>query len=428
MNGSSRDGRWDASRPRPGFYGWWMVGLCAVATAMSAPGQTVGISVFIDPMIAALNLSRSEVSTAYLLATLASALILPRAGRLIDQFGSRRALMVVSLTFGAALVFTAGVRGFTTLAIAFFLIRLLGQGSLPLVTSTAVAPWFMRRRGFAIGAMTAIGASVMSLIPIGSAAMIRVIGWRASWLVLAVAVVVVLLPIAARGIVDRPSDIGQQPDGTPPTELHRIAMDEAHGASFSRREALRTPAFWVLAGAISATGAIGTGLKFHQIALLGEQGLSPIEAAANFLPQTAGVLLTTLIVGTLTDRIGLRWIIVTAMVALAGAMVAVPYVAPGLLALIYGLLLGSAGAISRVAEAAVTPKLYGLRELGAIRGVLRLLSVAASGLGPVALALGQELTGSYTATLTVLLIVPAAVALAALVTTSRPPQRPPPAA
>lgn len=425
MNGAVAGGPgWGASRWQPRFYGWWLVGLCAVAQALSAPGQTAGISVFIDPMIATLDLTRSGVATAYLFATLASAMILPRVGRLVDQWGSKRALLIVAVAFGIALVATAGVRGFVSIAIAFFFLRLLGQGSLPLVASTAVAPWFRRRRGFAIGVTAAVGASLMSLVPIGSAALIRGIGWRMSWLVLAAAVVTILVPIALRGIVNRPADIGQEPDGDRPTVDQGAARPDPHGDSFTRSEALRTPAFWVLAGAVASTGAIGTALKFHQIALLGEQGLSSIEAAANFLPQTVGVLLTTLIVGALIDRIGLRWILVVAMAVQAAAMVAVPFITPGLSALIYGLLLGSAGSVTRASEAAATPNLYGLRELGAIRGVLRLISTGSSGLGPVVLAVGRDLTGSYTATLVVLLAAPAAVIVAALVTSSQPPRRP----
>lgn len=405
-----------------------MVGLCAVAFALTAPGQTDGISVFVDPMIDELGLSRSAVSTAYLLATLTSASLMPSAGRIIDRAGSQKSMLTIAIGFSLAIAATAGVRGFVTLTAAFFFLRLFGQGSLALVSSTAVAPWFVRRRGFAIGVTTAVGASVLSLIPIGSAAMIRATGWRMSWLVLAAIVLIVLVPIAARGIVDRPGDIGQEPDGARLTELERSAMADQYGASFSRSEALRTPAFWVLAGAVATTSGIGTGLQFHQISMLGEQGLSAIEAAANFLPQTVGVLLTTLLVGALTDRVGLRWIIVVGMATQATAMVAVPLIAPGFTALVYGLLLGSAGAIVRTSEAAATPKLYGLRELGSIRGVLRFVGVGSSALGPVVLAVGRELTGSYTATLLLLLSIPAAVTIAALITTSRPPQRPRPVA
>ena len=426
MNGSfSGGGHSDAAHPRPGFYGWWMVGLCALAFALSGPGQTSGVSVFIDPMMGSLDLSRSELSTAYLLATLASAAIMPQVGRMVDQLGSRRSILIIGVGFSVAIAGTAAVRGFATLTAAFFVIRLFGQGALSLVASTAVAPWFERRRGLAIGVTTAVGASLLSLVPIGSAAMIRATGsWRLSWLILAGVVGAVLIPLGARGIINTPEEIGQVPDGGKPTGNEQTESAARFGASFSRGEAIRTPIFWVLGAAVATTGAIGTGLQFHQIALLGEQGLTPIEAAANFLPQTAGVLVTTLVVGTLSDRVRARWILVAAMTVQAAAMLAVPLITPGLLAIVYGVLLGSSGATVRTLEAAATPKLYGLRELGSIRGVYRFIGVAASAIGPVVLALGRDLTGSFEATVTLLLVMPVAVTLAALITTSQPPQRP----
>lgn len=420
-----------------------MVAICALALALSAPGQTAGISVFVDPMMAALDLTRSQVAFAYLVATLAGSTLLPRIGRLVDEIGPRRALLIIAVGFALALAGTSLVQGFASLTVAFFFLRLLGQGSLPIVASNAVAPWFVRRRGFAIGLTTAFGASLMSLVPIGSAALIRVSGWRVTWLVLAGVIALVLVPLAVRGIVDAPERLAQRPDGaaapgialgiapgsdpaatstTPPTPASPAASSAAARDvhAVSRSEALRTPAFWVLAGAVASTGAIGTSMKFHQIALLGEQGLDPIEAAANFLPQTAGVLLATIAGGALIDRIRLRWVLLAGMGFLVLAVTIVPSVAPGPTALVYGLLLGAAGSITRVAEAAATPKLYGLRELGAIRGVLRFVSVAASGLGPVVLAVGRDLTGSYGRTLSLMLVLPVVVAIAALFTSAGP--------
>ena len=259
-----------------------MVGLCSVMFGLSAPGQTAGVSVFIDPMIESLGLSRSEISTAYLIGTITSAMMMPRVGRAIDQFGSRASVIVVGVVFGAVLAATAGVRGFISLTIAFWAIRMLGQGSLGLLSTNAIAPWFTRRRGLAIGITSAVGGSLMSLVPIASAALIRSIGWRPSWLVLAGVIWLLLIPIGVRGIIDKPSDLGQVPDGVPATDEEDADQQDQAPLSFTLREALRTPVFWVVGGAMACSGGLSTALNFHQIALLGEQGLSPIEAAANF--------------------------------------------------------------------------------------------------------------------------------------------------
>ena len=123
------------------FLGPQVAVLATITAAMSGPGQTIGVSVFVDPIIDALELTRSEVSMAYLVGTLAGASALVLVGRWIDRVGARRAMTWIGLAFGAALLFMSGVQGLVTLVLGFTLIRWLGQGSLLLVSTLAITPW-----------------------------------------------------------------------------------------------------------------------------------------------------------------------------------------------------------------------------------------------------------------------------------------------
>jgi MFS family permease len=413
-----------------------MVAFAAIALGMTGPGQTIGVSVFIDPMMAALDLSRSEISAAYLVGTLGGAFALPRIGRAIDEHGTRASLGVAGALLGAMLIAMGGVRGVTTLAVGFVGIRMMGQGALGLVASNAVAPWFDRRRGLAIGLVTAAGSAMIAMMPLGSTAVILRVGWRGGWIALGLMVWIVVLPIARFGFVDRPGDRGQlvdgwqpspgAPAGVPVVPLVRSRLSSvlsggprgrrpvAPAVDWTRAEALRTPMFWALTSASAATAMLTTALGFHQIDLLGEQGLTAVEAAANFIPQTVATFVTVIAVGALSDRIAPRWLIVTSMSLLAGAMLAVPYVRPDVTAVIYGVAIGASGAIARSLEAASIPRLFGLRHLGAIRGATVGVGVAASALGPLALSLGYDATGSYVEVLRVLVVIPAAVAILGL--------------
>jgi MFS family permease len=418
------------------FYGWRMVAFAALALGMTGPGQTVGVSVFIDPMMKALDLSRSEISAAYLVGTLGGAFVLPRIGRAIDEHGTRLSLGFAGGLFGIMLVAMGGVRGLVTLTVGFVGIRMMGQGALGLVASNAIAPWFDRRRGFAIGIVTAVGSALMALIPLGSTAVIGQVGWRATWVVLGLMVWSVVLPIARFGFVDRPGDRGQLVDGWQPSpgapagvpvvplvrsRLRRRASEggaPGRGAvppvDWTRAEALRTPMFWALTSASAATAMLVTALAFHQIDLLGEQGLTAVEAAANFIPQTVATFVTVIVVGALSDRIAPRWLIAASMILLAAAMLAVPFVRPDVTAVLYGIAVGASGAIARSLEAASMPRLFGLRHLGAVRGATVGVGVAASALGPLALSLGYDVTGSYVEVLRVLVIIPVLVTVLGL--------------
>ncbi|CAN5598546.1 MFS transporter [soil metagenome] len=414
----SRPGRPSVPASAPGgFYGWRMVWLAAICLAMTAPGQTVGVSVFVDPMIEGLSLSRSQVSLAYLIGTLTGAMTLPAVGLRIDRLGVRRVTLVIVGGFGAVLIAMAGVAGFVTLMFGFVGIRMLGQGALTLTASTSVTLWFDRRRGLAVGMSNAGGQALMSLAPLALAAAIALAGWRGAWVVAGITVWAVVLPVAWWGLRDSPAQLEQQLDGRP--ELAGQPPIDP-GASWTRAEALRTPMFWVLTAAVSAIGMIGTGLAFHQISLLGEQGLSVAQAAGNFIPQTAAAIAATLGMGVLIDRILPRLLISGAMAALAGAMVLAQVAAPGWRAIAFGMTVGAAGGALRSLETAAFPRYYGLANVGSIRGLVMSVNVAASAFGPLALALGRDVTGSYGPALNLLLPIPVLIAAAALVV--RPPE------
>jgi MFS family permease len=399
---------------RGGFHGWRMVGLSAIAYAMTAPGQTVGVSVFIDPMMDALALTRTQISTAYLIGTLTSSATMPRVGLLADRLGSRVGMAISGGLLGVALFAMAGVGGLVALTLGFTAIRLFGQGALSLVATNAVAPWFERRRGLAMGITTAVGSSLMALVPIGSESLIERVGWRWTWVALGIVVWLVVVPLALRGVVDHPQLLDQLPDGAPRPSPSETSSVHRPTPAYDRRQALATPMYWALAACALVMSIIGTGLNFHQMSVLGEQGLTRIEAAANFLPQTAGTLVATLAVGALVDRVAPRWLIVGNMALLAVVMLMVPTITPGATALLYGLLLGCAAGANRILESAATARIYGLAHLGAIRGVTRFINVAGSAVGPLLIAYGRDLTGSYQAVLRWSLLGPAVVIVLAL--------------
>ncbi len=393
------------------YYGWRIVALAAIALGMTAPGQTAGVSVFIDPMMQDLALTRTEVSAAYLVGTLAGAVSMPWFGSLMDRRGVRYTLTVVALAFSALLAAMAGVNGIVALTFGFVGIRMFGQGALGLVSSTAVAYWFDRQRGTAIGIASAIGQAILSIAPLALGLAVTGLGWRRAWLVAALTVGVVTLMIARTGMRDGPDDVGQLVDGQSRSARSRTTV--VWGAT--RADAVRAPMFWAVTGAVVTTGLIGTGLAFHQISILGEQGLTPIEAAANFVPQTVAGVVATLGTGSLVDRVRPRILLVAAMALLAAAITGLPAVSPGWSAAAYGAAIGAAGGSARALEAAAFPRFFGTVHLGSIRGVVMASSVAGTAFGPILLALGFAASGSYIPVLRWSLLLPAAVAVLGVV-------------
>lgn len=400
---------------------WHVVVVAAAALTLSGPGQTIGVSVFVDPMSEALDLTRSQVSGAYMVGTLLGSLAMPTVGRAIDRLGVRMVMAVVGAAFGVAAMAMAGVVGLVTIGVAFVGIRALGQGSLALTATTAVGAAFRRRRGLAVGLTVAVGTALMGLTPVALTAVIDRVGWRLTWVAAGATVALLVVPLGWFGLRSlgptRRDEVGADATDDGGDESDDEVRPGSVAPGYTRGQAARTPLFWAITGATMSTAMIGTGMMFHQISLLGEQGLTAAQAAANFVPQSVATVTATLAAGWLADRWPPQLLIPLAMgVQITGmAMIIGDVVTPGWVAALYATTIGASGGLARAYEAAAIPRFYGVGHLGSVRGLVMGVNVASSSMGPILLALGFGATGSYATGLGWLLVVPTATTAVALV-------------
>lgn len=382
--------------------------------AASTPGQTIGLSVLVDPMIERLDTSRSAFALSYMIGTLLGAATLSTTGRLLDRVGVRRAALGIGVLFSLTIASLAGVSGLIGLTVAFVGTRALGQGALTLTASTAVVIGFNRRRGFAIGLKSALGSALMALMPLGIVVLLDRNGLTATWILLALGAGVVVLGVAASPVLDqRDADVNRLVTGT-------IEGD----AAWSRAEATRTTAFAVVTSAVALSALVGTGLAFHHIDLLGTRGLSATVAAANFLPQTLAAVAGAVVAGRFVDRVRPQPLLAACMMGLVVASLLPLVLGPGVLVVVYGLVLGSSSAAVRSVEASTLARWFGLAHIGEIRGVVMTAVVAASAAGPLLFALSAEHLGGYGPALVVSAVTAAIMAVLSWVVT--PPAAAPP--
>lgn len=392
------------------FRGWWMVLFCTIVRGATVPGQTIGVSAFIDDFIEALGISRSAVSTAYLVGTLAGAVALPAIGRWVDRVGVRHAMTIVGAAFASVVALTSTVQNVVMLGVAFVGLRMLGQGALSLIGSTGVTLWFEKRRGFAL-AVSGMGTlAVLSGAPYVFGKLIDAVGWRSAWLVLGAAVAAIVLPIARFAITDRPEDIGQLPDGA----VVDGDVTVIRGRSYTVSEAIRTPAFWTLGVLTGLMAALITGLTFHNTDIMGAQGLTEDEAAAIFVPQLVGSVSFSFAIGWLTDRLPSRPLMVFGGLAVALGVFMASTAAPGPRALAYGFVTGVAIGTMTALGGTLYPKWFGVDHIASIRGLAGVFGVAGSALGPLILSLGNDVSGSYEPVIVISALVSLGLAIVAV--------------
>jgi len=392
------------------FYGWTILAVAGLGIFASGPGQSHTFSVFVGPIGDDLGLSKAAIASAYGLATLVAAFLLPKMGRLVDRHGPRRMTTVVTLLLGLACMAFGAAGGIVTLALGFGALRFFGQGSLMMNCANLVAQWFSRRRGFAMSLMALGFAASMAVHPPLGQFLIDQFGWRLAWVALGVVTWLILLPPVLLLVHDKPEDLGLRPDGdaAPAEGAAKPALD-----GLTLREGLRTPTFYILAAGWFAMAMLVTTLHFYQVSILVAQDVAA-EIAARVFPVSAFTLVLTMpLVGKMFDRFRTRHVFAAGLVVMAAALAGVTLVDDLAGALVYAALFGINNAFSLTMFGYLMPRFFGRRHLGSLQGAGQMIAVVGASLGPLPVGLAFDLLGSPTLTLRLLALIPIACAVAA---------------
>lgn len=335
----------------PFFYGWLIVAAAAVGVFFSGPGQTYGVSVFIDHYISDFGWSRSLVSGIYSSATLAAGLLLFLIGRMVDKFGQRRMMLIVGSLLAVACIWNSFVVGPVMLFIGFFMLRLFGQGSMTLVPNTLVPQWFVLKRGRALSFMAIGGFLSSATFPPLNTWLIDSFGWENAWRILAGAIVIIFLPVVFFFIRNKPEDIGLLPDNA--VSKKRLAKrkeekkdeeeEEGFETNWTVKEAMRTRAFWLILFCVSIPALVNTGLTFHLFSILGEQGV-PDQTAALILSIMAIVgFPVTMASGFILERVNVHIVLGLSFIGQIAFILLLTQVDTYILAIGFGILWGIIG-------------------------------------------------------------------------------------
>ena len=195
------------------FYGWVIVGIGSLGIFTSGAGQSHTFSPFIPVISQDLKISSTSITTAYMIATLFAAFLLPKMGKLVDKYGPRKILIYTVLLLGIGCMIFGAASNFLMLAIAFGFLRFFGQGSLMLGSANIITQWFDKKRGFALGLMGLGFAISMGLHPYISDFLISNYGWRMAWVILGLSTWLIMLPSLIFLAIDKPEDVSIKPDG-----------------------------------------------------------------------------------------------------------------------------------------------------------------------------------------------------------------------
>lgn len=393
----------------PFFYGWVILLLSTLGFLASIPGQTMGMAVFTDFLIVALDLTRTQLSMAYLLGTVASALLLTRAGVLYDRWGGRVVIPVASFALGLMILFISYVDkvagffesgsliSFISIMLGYFGVRFWGQGVLTSASRNVLLVWFERRRGLVSGVRGVFVSLGFSMAPLLIAWMIAGFGWKGALWVMALVVGVLFSIVALVFLRDTPRECGVWPDGK--SVDHNDTIVDLTPLSFTLDRARRSSVFWLISLSLSIHSLLITAVTFHIVSIFGQAGRDEIQAFAFFLPSALVSTSVNLLASWQADNKPLRPFIVLMLVSfLLGAFGLLNLQHHwGLLLMILGM--GAGGGLWGVVSNLAFIRYFGALHLGAISGLCTSLMVFASAIGPALFSIGLDMTESYRASI-----------------------------
>ncbi|HXG03655.1 MAG TPA: MFS transporter [Candidatus Binatia bacterium] len=283
------------------FYGWWVT-LAFAAMVFVSTGVRFTVGPFLKPMVTDLGLDRAAYSLVIAVGLLLYGAFIPVVGWLADRLGARPVTLIGTVVLALSAGATGAVTALWQLYLVWGVFMAFGLAATGhVVASAVVTRWFTRRRATALSVLGGASMAGMSLLVPVAMWLILTLGWRLTYLVIALALLALLLPLALWVIRESPEAMGLAPDGGPPAP-----SASGSGERTPVSTAVQTVPFWQLAGALSTCGFTMSLLSAHGVPMLTDHGYSPMLASWAMALLGGTSVGFALGLGALGDRLGCR--------------------------------------------------------------------------------------------------------------------------
>jgi len=375
------------------FYGWWIVLACSLLGLYVCGIVFFGFTAFFEPIREEFGWSYTQISFAASLRGLEMGIFSPLVGVLVDRFGPRKLILWGIITVGFGLILLSLTQSLAMFYAAFLLLAFGAGGCTAVVTMTAVANWFRRKVGLALGLMgSGVGAGgLMVMLIVG---LIDIYQWRATLIILGVAMWALGIPLSLV-VRDRPEHYGYRSDGevsSPHFQAHEM---EDKGVEIGLRQALKMRSFLYLT-IVELVRMMALMAVFTHV--------MPYLASVGMPRPTAGLVAGTIPLIGIIGRFGLGWLgdvfdkrhmMAVAIGLISLGLLAFSYVQLGWAIVPFLLLfpLGHGG--SMVVRGSIVREYFGRDSFGKMIGVLMGSAAFGGIIGPTLAGWAFDTVGSY---------------------------------
>ncbi|MBP0483248.1 CynX/NimT family MFS transporter [Sagittula salina] len=361
-------------------YAWARLALTLLIAVMGNVGMW-SIIVILPEVAEEFNVGRADASLPYTVTMVGFALGNLLIGRAVDRFGVRLAMTGAGLLIAAGYALAAFAPSIATLS-AVQLVIGFGTAACfgPLIADVSL--WFQRFRGIAVAVAASGNYLSGALWPLVLGAVAGDAGWRWIYMALAVLTLVILLPLAQLLGRRVPMDALARAEAT--------ASARARATGFSSRQLV-----WLLGLAGIGCCVAMSMPQVHIVALCVDYGFGPVAGAQMLSLMLMGGVVSRLVFGLLSDRLGgVRTLLIGSVLQALALFLYLPaggLVSLYLVSLIFGL---SQGGIVP-AYAVIVREYLPAREAGGQVGFVMMLTIVGMALGGWLSGVIYDLTGSY---------------------------------
>ncbi len=321
-----------------------------------------------------------------MIATIASAAVIPYLGKYIDTVPIKRYTLFAMGLFILALLLMSINPYWFLLPLAFFGLRLAGQGLFSHISITSMSKYFLEGRGKAISLASLghpLGQAVLPLIILG---IIQTYGWRNS-LIINAAIVFVLL-IGYLSFVLRKQDLKVKDKG-------EAEKNSDHDELMSQKEILGTRNFWLLAPNMFILSFTVTGLFFYQFSLAEFKGWSAEWMALGLSFYAVAGSLFILFAGPLIDKYSAKLFFPYYLIPFLLAIIIVWIVDASWAVIPYMILMGASSGFGGALKSALQVEFFGARSIGSVRSLFTSIMVLSSAVGPAVFGLFLDIGSDF---------------------------------
>jgi sugar phosphate permease len=381
------------------FYGWWIVLATSLIHIWGAGTFYYGFTAFFNPIVTELGWSYAATSFAASLRSIEGGIASPLVGFATDRYGAKRLLVLGSVLGGVGFIFLSRIQTLWSFYLIFIFLSVGSSLLFPVPGWTAVANWFVKKRGMALGTLSAtMGIAGMVIYLLNW--LIGLYGWRQTLVIVGIGMWLIGIP-SALVVRTRPEPYGLLPDGDDGAPLKQNGSTETpyqesqNQQEFTARAALRTRAFWIMALVVTISTGVLHAVVVH---------VMPYLISIHFSRETAGLTASLLILvsamgrfilGSLTSRVDSRYLMTLALLLQALGLLALANARGlGQAALFVGLFGPGYGGVITL-RLTMQAEYFGRKAFGAIQGIMMAILISGTMASPLVAGYCFDLYGTY---------------------------------